>query len=237
MKRCVKIGLVIADDTEYAPVAAYCLQNGGTECRLLHHPAVRYTVCGEATQIDMIVVYCGIGKVNAATVSAYLCAAEGVEMIVNCGLSGGFSGMLVGDIVAGTGFVEHDFDLTPIGYQPGEKPGQTWFYKADMRFVDDLQKKYGCKTGVMVSGDCFVSDSRKAKALAERWNAVCCDMESAAIASVCHGFSIPCVCIRRISDGADDAAAGKYRDTVMDKQTWMTLSVKWIESLPCSIEF
>lgn len=236
MKKCIKIGLVIADDSEYAPIADYCLKNGGTECLLLHHPAVCYTVDGETLQIELTAVYCGIGKVNAATVSAYLCATKDVKMIVNCGLSGGFPGLQVGDIVVGTGFVEHDFDLTPIGYQPGEKPGQVWFYKADMRFVNDLQKKYGCKTGVMVSGDCFVSDSNKVKTLSERWNAVCCDMETAAIASVCHDFSIPFVSIRRISDGADDSAGGKYRNTIMDKQTWMTLSVKWIESLPGTME-
>lgn len=236
MKECVKIGLVIADDAEYAPVSAYCLQKGGREIQLLHRPAVRYTVLGAEKQLEITAVYCGIGKVNAATLSTYLCAAEQVQMIVNCGLSGGFAGLQVGDIVVGTGFAEHDFDLTPIGYQPGEKPGQTYFYKADMRFVENLQRAYGCKAGIMVSGDCFVSDSAKIKALAARWNAVCCDMESAAIASVCHDFSIPFVSIRRISDGADDTAAGNYKHTVMDKQTWMTLSVKWIESLLCNGE-
>lgn len=234
MERYEKIGLVIADDAEYAPVAAYCLQQGGKQCSMLNRPAVHYTIADGANPIEVTAVYCGIGKVNAATLATYLCASEKVQLMVNCGLSGGFPGIQVGETVVGTGFVEHDFDLTPIGYQPGEKPGQTYFYTADTRFVKDLQGKYGCKAGVMVSGDCFVSDSRKAQMLAERWNAVCCDMESAAIASVCHDFAIPFVSIRRISDGADNAAAGDYRSTVMDKQTWMTLSVKWIESLACA---
>ncbi|MBQ7288393.1 MAG: 5'-methylthioadenosine/S-adenosylhomocysteine nucleosidase [Clostridia bacterium] len=231
MEKTLKIGLVIADDAEFAPVSAYCQDKGGKAIRILNRPAVRYILSGEERKMEIIAVYCGIGKVNAATLSTYLCAVENVNLMVNCGLSGGLSGVCVGEIVVGTGFVEHDFDLTAIGYAPGEKPGQVSFYEPDVRLTKDFQTKYPCKAGVMVSGDSFVSDSRKAETLVRRWNAFCCDMETAAIASVCHDFSVPYISIRRISDGADDQAAKTYQTSVMDKQTWMTLSVKWIESL------
>lgn len=231
MKQTVKIGLVIADDAEFEPIAAYCLQHGGLSTEILKRPAVRYSVANAKRTIEITAVYCGIGKVNAATLSAYLAAAEQVQLIVNCGLSGGLQGVCIGEVVVGTGFTEHDFDLTAIGYQPGEKPGQVYFYEADQRFVEDIKTKYACKAGVMVSGDCFISNDKKAAALIKRWNAVCCDMETAAIASVCHDFAIPFVSIRRISDGANDAAGNAYQATIMDKQVWMTMAIQWIESL------
>lgn len=226
-----KVGLVIADDSEYAPVAEYLTKKGGEEVKLINRSAVKYTAVDGSRSLDIIAIYCGIGKVNAATVTAYLLATKQADLIVNCGLSGGFNSLNVGDVVVGTGFVEHDFDLSAIGYKPGQKPGQDYFYYANKHFTDDFKSKYPCKSGVMVSGDCFVSDDKKAKELIEQWDAVSCDMESAAIASVCHDFDIPFVSIRRISDGADNAGGDTYQSTIMDKQTWMTVSVKWIESL------
>lgn len=231
MKDFFKVGLIVADDAEFAPISEHCLNHGGEEISLLGRPAVRYSVSNEARTVEVIAVYCGIGKVNAATLTTYIAATECVDLIVNCGLSGGLQNVSVGEVVVGTGFVEHDFDLTAIGYKPGEKPGQEYFYKADEYFINDFKSKYQCKSGVMVSGDCFVSDDAKAAALIKDWNAVSCDMESAAIASVCHGFNLPFISIRRISDGADSGAGSTYKTTVMDKQTWMTVSIKWIESL------
>lgn len=226
-----KVGLIIADDSEYTPVADYLVKKGGTQTKLINRSAVKYTAVNGSRSLEITAVYCGIGKVNATTVTTYLLATNQADLIVNCGLSGGLKGLNVGEVVVGTGFVEHDFDLTAIGYKPGEKPGQDYFYYADKQLTDDFKSKHNCKSGVMASGDCFVSDDKIAKDLIEQWDAVSCDMETAAIASVCHDFNIPFVSIRRISDGANNSAGDTYQSTVMDEQTWMTVSVKWVESL------
>ena len=68
----------------------------------------------------------------------------------------------------------------------------------------------GAHGGLLASGDIFVSkaeDVERIKALYP--DAVACDMESAAIAQVCHLKNVPFVCVRVISDtpGDDDNIA------------------------------
>jgi len=62
-------------------------------------------------------------------------------------------------------------------------------------------------TGLILSGDRFVSSAAEVQTLrSELPDALCVEMEGAAIAQVCHDYHLPFVAVRSISDKADDNA-------------------------------
>ncbi len=70
-----------------------------------------------------------MGKVAAATTTAVLFEAFGAGRVVFTGVAGGVGPQVrVGDVVVGSGFVQHDMDVSPL-FQRFEVPlyGQTVF--------------------------------------------------------------------------------------------------------------
>lgn len=198
------IGIIIADDGEYAPLIEKLnlSENIGFFGRDCH-----------AFKIGDITVYalhCGIGKVNAASAAMFL-NFKGCDTILNYGYSGGISGVRKGDVVINDRFVEHDFDLVCLGYKPCEKPGQEYIYAADECLVGLLSNIYpDAKKGLAVTGDCFISDDNLRDKMKNDFGAVSCDMETAAIASVCYQTGMKFACVRQISDDAGNDANVSY---------------------------
>ena len=62
------------------------------------------------------------------------------------------------------------------------------------------------------SGDCFICDDEVRNLLRDRFNAMSCDMETAAIAYVCNYSNVPFLAVRRVSDDAGNDAKEAYRD-------------------------
>lgn len=123
----------------------------------------------------------GIGKVNAATATASL-IDNGCNVILNYGLSGGVSGIHIGEISVPDVFLEHDFDLTPLGFKLCEKPSQNYIYHANEKLLDIFVKTLGgAKVGCAVCGDRFISDEKVRSFVKENFNAMSCDMETGAI--------------------------------------------------------
>ena len=202
-----KIGIVIADGEEYRPFAeSQKSAQPYNEC--FGMPGISFKV----GDIRAYAVFCGMGKVNAATAAAYL-AAIGCEAILNFGLSGGVHGVRRGDFNLPERFLEHDFDLTGIGYKPCEKPGQDYIYEADKALSRVFLKVLGdTPRGTAVCGDSFICDGKVSDYLYNTFGASTCDMETAAIASVCHAAKLPFIALRRISDDASDSAGDDYRE-------------------------
>jgi adenosylhomocysteine nucleosidase len=62
-------------------------------------------------------------------------------------------------------------------------------------------------TGLVISGDSFVSSAEACSALRARLpDALAVEMEGAALAQVCHDLDVPCAVVRTISDRADNSA-------------------------------
>ena len=225
------VGIVIADKDEYVHVikelgddAAACDVMG-----LIGHTSVLHA---NGRDIRVRTVCSGIGKVFSAVAAALL--AEGCDLLINAGLSGGFGEAAKYDIVLGTSFVEHDFDLTPIGYKRAQKPGSNKPVVSARELNDDIIKKFPfVKQGVFVTGDCFVSSKEQHDFLASEFDPIACDMESASVGYVAQVYDIPYVSIRMISDGANEGEAESYTDTlncdVADR--WVKLTFDWIKSL------
>lgn len=207
MNNFKKIGVVVADTEEFRPLFDYAINNGGKESTVFSKKSVEFKLNDTA----VIAVNCGIGKVNAATLTAKL-IDTGCDAILNYGLSGGI-GTIKGDFVIPVSFLEHDFDLTCLGYKPCEKPGQKYIYEADKKLVDVLKEIFPESTfGTAVCGDRFISSKKDSDFLSDTFGAMSCDMETAAIASVCDMADVPFACLRRVSDGADESAAESYTD-------------------------
>ena len=91
----MKIGFVIADENEYIPFLAFAKENNAKESIRRNRESVEFSYCGK----DIVAVKTGIGKVNAAAVTAFLIADDKVDAIMSFGLSGAISGLCRNDIV------------------------------------------------------------------------------------------------------------------------------------------
>lgn len=215
MEKIKKIGIIVADADEFAPLEERIKKGEYTEKTFLKRKILEFKIGGT----ELCAMLCGIGKVNAAAAAAHM-VDTGCDIILNYGLSGGVSGVRRGELCLCSEFLEHDFDLTTIGYKPCEKPGQSYIYKSDKR-LNSLIKSLlpEIKEGVAVTGDCFVCDEGLRDFLKEEFGAMCCDMETAAIAYVCEYAGVPFAAVRRVSDDAGESAVDNYRDMNTSRET------------------
>ncbi len=213
----LKIGVVIADMGEYRPLSE----------RLQERLQAKETVYGMEKSTFLlngaqVVCICSrIGKVNATIAATHL-AENGCNVILNFGYSGGISRAPRGAVVLADRFIEHDFDLTPLGYKPCEKPEQDFIYMADPTLLECFVGQLpNAPVGTAVCGDRFICNEADRIRMKNDFDAVSCDMETGAIASVCHFADVPFMAMRQISDDAGDDASDSYREKCIDGETTM----------------
>ena len=173
---------------------------------------------GELEGLDVVVVQCGVGKVNAALCVQILCDCFGVTHIVNTGVAGSLDPALdIGDFVISQDAMYHDFACMPVGYELGQVPGMpVKAFPADEKLCElaltaaKTVHNGNARMGRIASGDQFVCNKDVKKAIVENTGALCTEMEGAAIAHAAFRNSIPFVVIRAISDKADDSAQMDY---------------------------
>lgn len=223
-----KIGIIVADIDEYLPFVKLLEEFNIKNYKYFNRAAISF----ELKKNSIICINCGIGKVNAATAAAHL-ADIGCDYVLNFGLSGGISAVKRGEVVLPDKFLEHDFDLTGIGYKPCEKPLQKYIYNADNLLLKIAEQAIGtAEHGTAVCGDRFICDSNDRNFLRDTFGATTCDMETAAIASVCDMANIPFLCLRRVSDDAGDDALASYADmNTAEGKTLAEVFFKVLETL------
>lgn len=168
--------------------------------------------------LDVVIVQCGVGKVHAALCVQVLCDCFHVTHIVNTGVAGSLSAQLdIGDFVISRDAVYHDFDCSAINYPVGQIPGlPVRAFPADDTLLAyafaaaDAVNPGHAHIGTVASGDQFVGSKDVKSAIVENTQALCTEMEGAAIAHVAWRNGIPFVVIRAISDKADDSAEMDY---------------------------
>ncbi len=169
-------------------------------------------------QHKVLIAQCGIGKVNAAALTQ-LVLMQGAKQVIVTGVAGAVAPDLkVGDIVISSDAVQHDVDVTGLGYKVGEVPGETLAYLADKYLqalaLEATRRLENIKVviGRVVSGDKFIHDIQMAKWLYKTFKASCAEMEGASIAQICFKWSVPFVIIRSISDNANQDAGIDFRE-------------------------
>ena len=174
---------------------------------------------------DIVLVQCGIGKVNAALCAQILISEFGVDAVVNTGVAGAIHSSLdVNDIVISTEAIQYDVDATAFGYKKGQIPQmENSVFKADEKLMEtayqsSLEQAKGedfkIVKGRVVTGDIFISSKELKDELDNDFNAYCGEMEGGAIAHACTVNNVPFVIIRAMSDKADGSADVTYEEFV-----------------------
>ncbi len=208
METITRIGIIGAMEDE---VSAIRQQMNVTDTKTI---ASMEFCCGTLKGKEAVVVQCGMGKVNAGICAQMLISVFGVNAVVNTGVAGSLNNDInIGDIVISTDAVQHDFDVSAIGFAKGEIPYTGLYaFEADKTLrakaaeaVKAVSPDTGIFEGRVCSGDQFIASKEQKKRIIEQFNGYCAEMEGAAIAQVCHLNHIPFVIIRAISDKADDS--------------------------------
>lgn len=195
--------------------------NEEIELLVAHMANVRETVKAgitfrEGTYFGKEVVVCrtGVGKVNAAVTTQILIDAFAVEAIIFTGVAGALDPELnIGDLVVSTECMQHDMDVTPLGFARGIIPYEAKsVFAADVKLVE-LAAASGeklfpgkVKQGRVLSGDQFIANREVVADLHKTLEGVCVEMEGASVAQVCSMNAIPYVVLRSMSDKADGSA-------------------------------
>ncbi len=217
------IGIVFADTMEYLPFLNWAEKENARQFVLRGNDALEVVMETGERKINITAVKCGIGKVNAASATSFLISERGAQIILNAGLSGAVHALKREDMIAGTSYVECDYDLSAIGYGLGEKPdGQNYIYKADDRLLSYALESKGIRGAATGTGDIFLTDSEKKKLFYNTFGVEAFDMETAAIASVCDKCAVPMLSLRKISDDADDASVDDYREMNERQESCLT---------------
>lgn len=176
---------------------------------------------------DVVVAKCGIGKVNAAVCTQAMIMKYAPDTIVNTGVAGSLSSNLdIGDLVISDYVVHHDFDVSalnePLGYiQEIDKihiPSTKHVIEKIYSSAKNLEN-INVYVGTIASGDQFVSNQDRKNVIVNNFNAMCTEMEGAAIGHVCYLNNVDFCIVRAISDKADGSAH-------MDFPTFAKIAVK-----------
>ncbi len=175
---------------------------------------------GTLEGLPVVVVVCGVGKVNAAMCVQILCDCFAVTHIINTGIAGSLCAELdIGDLVISKEAIYHDFTCHALNpaYTVGQVPG----LPVRSFPADEAMMEYACaaadqvcaghyRVGTVASGDQFVCQKELKDNIIANTGALCTEMEGAAIAHTAWRNGIPFVVIRAISDKADDSAQMDY---------------------------
>lgn len=210
----MKLGIIGAMDVEVATLKANMTEK--TELTV----AGSVFCEGVLEGLSVVVVQCGIGKVNAALCAQILCSQFAVTHIVNTGIAGSLNKDLdIGDFVISRDAIYHDFTCGALNpaYVVGQIPGfPVRNFPADEQLVElafaaaDSLLPGHAKIGTVASGDQFVGQKAQKEKIIADTGALCTEMEGAAIAHTAWRNGVPYVVIRAISDKADDSAEMDY---------------------------
>ena len=152
------------------------------------------------------VLYTGVGKINAAwsltrKLSEYRHASQAMPLVINFGTAGSRS-FPTHTLVACHSFVQHDMDVTGLGFARGTTP----FDDSPARIEFDSVFP-NLPQAICASGDSFQTGEC----------ALPCDvvdMEAYALAKVCWLEHVQFACVKYVTDGADDSSGSDWQDNL-----------------------
>jgi len=166
----------------------------------------------EVAHVDGVeLLVTGVGKALAgAALARRFAAGPTPRLVVNVGTAGavtaGVDGLLEVEFVT-----QHDFPYTAIEALVGNRVTRGFRLAADL--APQPVHEIPPDAATVASGDTFVADVERARAIAAR-GARLVDMESYAYAATCAAFEVPMRCVKAVSDGADSDAAESWVDSI-----------------------
>ena len=232
------IGIIGAMDVEIEGLNALMQQK---ECEKIS--GITFTR-GKLMGKDCVTAAAGIGKVNAAVCTQTMILRYAPSAVINSGVAGGIGeGVHIGDIVLAGSVVQHDVDCSPLGDPKGFIPGMDLVHiPASQRLTSLLadaaqnMQETAVHTGVIVTGDQFINDSKTLVQLKETFGGMACEMEGGSIGQVCYLNGVEFAVVRAISDNANDDSHmdyNKFVDIAAEKS--IALICRFLENLSASI--
>ncbi|MDO5018236.1 MAG: 5'-methylthioadenosine/adenosylhomocysteine nucleosidase [Lagierella massiliensis] len=187
---------------------------------------------GEFKNYNIVFTDCGVGKVNASILTQGIIDKYNPKLVINSGIAGGLDKRLKHlDLVIGNKLTYHDFDLRLLKkYSPFVE-----YFKGDEKLLSKFKSILNEETyyeGLILTGDQFIVDDCAKRKLNEKFDALCVEMEGAAIAHTCFLNDINFLVVRSISDLADgsgDEDYDKFEFQAGKKAAELTL--KFIETI------
>ena len=206
----MKIGIICAGDDEVAPILSMM------KIEKISHKAMLKFYEGKLENQNIVTLFSGVCKVNAAIAAQILIDTYGCDMIINGGTAGSMDQHLKPfDLVVSTKAAYHDVDEEILtDFHPRMK---SCYFQADEKLLSVARKvaeKYMQNTpvfGTMVTGEAFIEENEKKK-MTEKYEALSVDMETASIAHVCYVNEIPFLAVRAITDCADEEAKDNFEE-------------------------
>ena len=204
-----KIGILCAGDDELAPFLPLL------DRRSVRRQAMLTIHEGWISGVPAAALYSGVCKVNAAIAAQVLIDSCRVEAIINAGTAGGIDPSIsIFDTVISTETAYHDVaeDILTEFHPWMDSiwfPGDPFLLSLATQAAQDSGRPV--RFGRMVTGEAFLSGPGT-EAVRSAFHPLCADMESAAVAHVCHANGIPFLSIRTITDSADRSAATCFEE-------------------------
>lgn len=170
---------------------------------------------GKLLNQNLLIMNTGIGKVNAAHSATFILENYPVKCMINAGVGGAYpnSGLKIGDIaIALKEIYGDDGVIAPAGWKDLKEIGIPLLQIGIRRYFNEFPlnqaaqipvnsgKGIQIKRGVFVTVSSVTGTHQRAVELENRFNAICENMEGAAIAHICAMYKIPLLEIRGISN-------------------------------------
>lgn len=161
---------------------------------------------GKLEALGLDVLYCGLGKVNAAyqlTRKLYQARAMGRDYgyVLNLG-SAGSHAYATGSLVEANRFVQRDMDVSGLGFAVGTTP-----FEETLPMLQFPRRFAHLPGGICGSGDSFLQGLPP----------IACDvvdMEAYSLAKVCLNENIDFTSVKYITDGADGNASADWQQNL-----------------------
>lgn len=208
---CMRIGIICASDSELAPFLPII-----DECKITEKAMLQFYE-GTINGINVVTLYSGVCKVNAAIAAQILIDTYDVDIIINAGTAGGMNPELeIFDSVISTEVAYHDVEPDILTeFHPWL---ESVYFKSDQELLNLSHKAIGkietegkVYWGRMVTGEIFIADEGRKK-INEIFAPLTVDMETASIAHVCYVNGIPFISIRCVTDTATHSGTGHFEE-------------------------
>lgn len=194
----MNIGIITAMSSEQKQLAAQLTDK--TELSIAPYTYIKGRIRGNS----VVLMQCGIGKVNAAAGCVELIRNFHPDCVISTGVAGGIDTCLrVMDVVVSRQTVYHDVwcgdgnEYGQVQGLPARFDSNEVLYRTALA-LDTETRIHG---GLICTGDKFISERAVLDHIKSNFpDGLAVDMESAAIAQVCHLFSTPFISFRIISD-------------------------------------
>ena len=189
---------------------------------------------GKIGKTNIIHIISGIGKANAAYAATLLIEKFSPSAVINFGIGGAYpsANLRTGDIAIADKEIYGDEGLwlkdgfhkaDEIGIPLLKKGGKKYFnefpldkslvkkmFKLSKLLTFNSQLLTNIESGAFVTVSTVTGTGRRAREIEKRFNAICENMEGAAVAHVCAMYGIPMLEIRGISNIVEDRDRSKW---------------------------